>query len=787
MSLLDRKLLRDLRRMRGQVLSIALVVACGVATNLAALGTWAAFDRSRARYYADTRFADLWAHVHRAPDVVADEVRAIPGVTRVEARIVRDVPLDIDGLEETAMGHLVSVPDGGQPSLNRLYLRVGRMPSPDRPGEAVVSENFAAAHHLAPGSTLPAVLNGRRQVLRIVGVGMSPEYVFVIRPGALMPEDRTYAVFWVNRRTLESAWQMEGLFDDLTLSLAPGTSRARVIDRVDRVLARWGGAGAYGRDRQPSHRLVDGEIQQLAGMARTIPTIFLGVAAFLLNVVLGRVIRTQREQIAALKALGFGPWTLGAHYLKFSLLVSGVGALLGVGLGRFLGGQMMAMYQPYLRFPVLRFELDPRLVVLAVGVSLVASVVGVWRSLSAVMKLPAAEAMRPEAPANYNAQWLDRLGLQRLLTVTGRMLLRDLLRTPLRLLLSSLAVGLAASILVVSHFSLDAIEYLLALQFGLAQREDLTVGFFKPLPMHAVYDLRAVPGVLSAEGLRDAAVRLSSGARERTAAIQGVPPQGRLRRVFDMDARRLDLPERGLVLSSTLASRVGVRPGDLVSLRFVEGAQLRRTARVAAVIDDVTGMSAYMRRASLWSLMGEGPCATGAALRVDPARADDVLRRLRRMPQVASATRSDRMIRAFRQQNTELMAGFTAVLVAFAGVIAVGVVYNNARIALATRSREYATMRVLGFTRGEVAGMLAGEQAVQIALGIPVGLALGRQMAAGVAASMDPELIVLPLVIAPSTYGFAALVVVVAGALSVALVRRQVDRLDMVAVLKARD
>jgi putative ABC transport system permease protein len=630
-------------------------------------------------------------------------------------------------------------------------------------------------------------LKGRRERLRITGVALSPEFVYVLPPGQIAVDNRTAGVLWMTREAMAPAFGMEGAFDDVTLGLRRGTAVPAVLREVDRILEPYGGLGAVGRDRQASARLLRQELDQLRTMATVLPVLFLAVAGFLVSVVLGRVIAIQREQIAALKALGYANREVGLHYLGLVFTFVAPGIALGVLLGDWLGGAMTRLYSDYFHFPALEHRLEPSFVLLAVFVTAAAAIAGSLRSVRAVARLPPAEAMRPEAPARYDVGIVERAGLLAALPAAGRMVARDLLRRPLRALLAATAIALAIAILITGRFSMDALDWMLDLQFRRAQRQDLTLSFSRPMPTNVRARLRSLPGVRQVELERAVAVRARVGHRSREVVIQGLEPGAVLHHVYDLVGREVRIPPNGIVLSGYDAGRLGIRAGASIRLEPLEGERRPRTAIVVALVDELIGVSAYARAETVSRLLGEEPVATGALLTVDPSRAAAVAADLRRFPNVAGVLRKDASLRLFREQTSQVMGVYTLFLVAFASAIAIGVVYNGARVALSTRGRDLATLRVLGFTQGEAFAVLLGEQIVHVALAIPIGFGLGRVMAEGIAAATDPELYRFPAIVSPKTYAFAASVVLATTVVSALLVRGRVRRLDLLAVLKARD
>ena len=786
-SQLDRKLLRDLLRMKGQSLAILLLVACGVASYVGSISTFKSLLHSQSSYYREFRFADVFAQLERAPEDLASRVASLPGVDRVETRVVEDVTLNIEGLTEPATGRLISLPPSGDAALNAVYLRRGRMFDPVAKREVLVSEGFALANGLEPGSTVTAVVNGRRQQLRVVGLALSPEYVYPIKAGDTMPDDKRFGVLWMSRDALAPAFEMQGAFNDLTLQLARGSSEASVIEGVDRLLEPYGGRGAFGRFHQVSNRYLSDEIQSLEATGVIVPVIFLGVAAFLLNVVLSRLISTQREQIATLKALGYSSLDVGFHYAKLVLIIASLGVVLGTLLGAWVGRSMTEMYTQFFRFPSLNYHLGNEVIATATVVSLVSALAGVGSAVSKAVKLPPAEAMRPAAPAKFRKTFLERIGVHRVLSPAGRMILRNLGRRPGRTLLSSLGIAFAVAIVIVGWFFMDSMNQIMVVSFDFAYRDDVTVTFTHPRPERAIRELEHMPGVLRAEPFRAVAVKVRAGHRERQIGLFGLPPEGRLRRLLDSNLREKRVPDDGLLLTNKLAEVLHVVPGDSLRVEVLEGARPAREMTVVGVVDEPIGVFVYASLNTTRQLMGESTSVSGALLSVDEAQLVPLCARLKSVPAVAGVTLHDAMVESFESTSKEYLQFFSFILVAFAVVIVVGVVYNSGRIALAERERELASLRVIGFTRAEISMILLGEMGVQVVLAIPLGFALGYGMAAFIAGAFDSELYRLPLVISRSTYLFATEVLLVSAAGTALVVRRKLDHLDLVEVLKTRE
>ncbi len=787
MSALNRKLLRDLWQMRGQALAIALVMACGIATFVLSRSMLHSLELTQSTYYQRYNFADVFASLKRAPDSLTERFQEIPGVGQVQTRIVVNVNLSVPGLDEPASGKLISLPETHRPRLNQLYFRTGRWLTPGRDDEVLASEAFTLANDLHVGDTISAVINGRQKKLRIVGIALSPEYIYEIKPGDLLPDNRHFGVFWMNHEALSMAYDLDGAFNDLAVSLLRGASVDEVIQRVDDLIEPYGGLGAYDRDDQLSHQFLDNEIESNRTMGMFAPTLFLAVSAFLLNVVMTRTINTQREQIAALKAFGYSNLEVGVHYLKSVLLIVAGALVVGVPLGIWFGSVVTAMYAEMFHFPEFTFRIYPSVLLWAAGVAVAAAVLGTMGSVLRAVSLPPAEAMRPEPPTGYGPTLLERLGLGRLVPPVALMVLRQLERHPMKTTLSTIAIALAVSVLVLGNYMQDSVNYMMEAQFHWVQRYDMSVATTDTVADRAIYELGSLPGVLKAEPNRSVAVRMRAGPRHRRVGIMGIRSDADLFGLVNMDGVQVTLPPGGLLVSQTLAEILGVGVGDQVELEVLEGKKPVRSAMIAGTLQDFAGLSVYMNLDALRQLMREGPVVTGAHLLVDSQHQDALYRELKETPQIASVTVKQHAIDSFNKTVAENLRVMKTINLLFACVIAVGVVYNSARISLAERSRELATLRVVGFTRGEISAILLGELAVITLAAIPVGLVCGRFFAWAMTNAFDQELFRFPTVISQRTYAFSAAVVLVASTVSGLLVRRRLDELDLVAVLKSRE
>ncbi|MGZ5214707.1 MAG: ABC transporter permease [Caldimonas sp.] len=790
MKALDRKLLRDLRLMWSQALTIALVVGSGIGGFITSLSAVDSLALARDRFYAEGRFAEVFAALKRAPNSTTDALRAVPGVADVQTTLEEIVRVEIAGLSDPIIGHLIGVdPRAGQ-RMNRVTLSSGRGldtsagAHSDARIEALVSEGFAQAHGLKPGDTLSALINGRRRTLVVTGHALSPEFIFAGLWG--MPDTRGYGIFWIDRETLEAAYDMKGAFNRVAIKLAPGASEQAAVDGVTRLLSPYGGREAHGRTEQTSHAMLDNEIKEQRVLGTVLPAIFLGVAAFLLNVVVSRLVATQREQIATLKAIGYANLAIGVHYLKLVLVIVAAGLALGVFVGDRLGTMFTGLYAEFFHFPSFEHRIAPWLLVTSCGITVATAIVGTLSAILATVRLPPAEAMRPPAPGRYRRTLLERLGIQ-VMGPALRMIFRNMERRPLRTGLSIAGVAAAVAIVIMGNFFRDAIDVIVDSQFNLILRGDVTVWTAEAVDDGVRRELARLPGVTMVESTRFVPVTFGNGHRHERGMIRGYAARPELYRVVDAEGKETLLDGRGLVLTDRLADKLGLRVGDTVRVEVLEGRERTLELPVAATVREMMGLNAYMERGALDRALGDGDLSTGFVLAVERGGEGAVLEASKALPRAAGAWSKATMLRNMQEISARNVRIMSTILTVFASIIAVGVVYNNARIALAERAWEFASLRVLGFTLGEVSALLLGELAIVIALALPLGMALGWGLTHLITELLKSDQFFFPVVIRARTYAWAAICVLAAGAASALVVRRRIDRLDMVAALKTRE
>jgi putative ABC transport system permease protein len=785
------KLWRDLTRLRAQAFTIALVVAIGVAGFVGMFSVHESLKGSRDAFYRDNRLADVFANVKRAPVQLRERLAALDGVAEVKLDVVFDAQVDLPGVVVPVTGRFIGLDlarvHAKRQGLNALTLKRGRWPEPGTALEALVSDRFAAARSLNPGDSVHAILNGKRERVLLVGTAASPEYVFASQGGA--PDDQQFGIWWIERGRMTDAFDMQGAFNQASLRLDAGRAVAPVLAGVDRLLEPYGAIGAVGRDKQLSSKIVADELSQLKVMGTVLPSIFLAVAMFILNVVLSRQVATQRSQIATLKALGYSDAAIAWHYIQLAMLIAGLGVLAGLGLSVWIGRAMLSLYDEVFRFNGLAYVTDAWLIVTSAlfAAAAAAAALGTWTAIHAVVRLRPAQAMQPPSPPVFKQTLLEQLGLGRFVSTGALMAIRNFERRPLRAAFTVTGIALAVALQISGAFWVDGIAHIIDVQFRQVQQGDVLVNFQHPVPLTVVQDLKRLPGVIDAEPYRTEAVRVRLRGRSVDTALTGYRPDAQLMRVVDEQRGAVPLPTHGVVLSALLARELGARVGDRIQLEFRLWNQVHTEVEVTDIVHTLFGKLLYMNLDAMNALARDGAGVADAVLQVDPQAMGAFWAAVKAAPSINAVFDKAGSLANFNKTTSRTMGIFSGILTLFAVAMAVGIIYNAARIALSERAWELASLRVLGMTRAEVSVLLLAELAAELLLALPLGALTGWGLASLMMQLMSSDSIDFPVIIESSTYASAALIVPGAGIASGLLVRRKIDRLDLVAVLKIRE
>ena len=787
MDALDKKLLRDFGRLWVQALAIAMVMAGGVSILLMSFGMSTALDQTRATYYERNRFADVFASARRVPLSLMQDIRAIDGVAAAEARVTTFATLDLAGKSASTLGYFVSLPPDGQPLLNEPMLRSGTWPDPNSTDEIVVNEPFAQANDFSVGDTISANLNGNKRRLTITGTVLSPEFIYTIGPGSMVPDNEDYGIAWMPERALAAAVNRTGAFDDLAVKLRPGFDAEPVIDTIDDLLEPYGGAGATDRSSQISNAYIDSEIEQLRQISYILPPIFLAITVFLVNLVIGRIVTLERSEIGLLKALGYSNSAVCLHYLFLAGLVAVAGVGIGWAVGSWLSFQLAQIYAEFLNFPYLIYNISWNTYIVSGLLGFAAASFGAIRSSLRAASLSPAIAMSPPAPPRFRRNWIDRTLAWLRVSQPTMMILRSLIRWPFRALFSILGMALAVAVLIAANFFPDALDEIIDMAFYQSNRQHAVLFFAEDLPETAVEEARNLPGVLQAEGQQYKSAILRNGHFEKRVSVEARRPGNDLSRIVDATGTVVDAPPGGIMLTERLADQLGVGVGDTVETEFLDGRRSTFDLTVTGLVTQYFGLGAYMDQDTLARMFQQSPRVSAINITFDAARREELDASLKELPALAGTIMMAENRRSFQDTVSENILIATTIYAILGALMTVGVAYNGARIQLSERARELASLRILGFTRGEVSYILVGETMLLALIAQPLGWWMGYRFAKLLTEGFTSDLYAIPLILEPRTFTNASLTVLIAALVSVLLVRRRLDSMNLVSVMKTRE
>lgn len=784
---LNKKMWRDLWLLKTQTLTTAILITCGVSLLVSEWSAYRSLQYARDSYYRDYNFADLFADFKRASLEPLRQIAKVPGVRQVVPRLSIEGLVNIPGKSDPAVGRFISVPSGSQPPLNRLHLRKGRFPMDATEVEVVVHEGFAVANGLKPGDRFGIIVQGQSEIVRIVGIGLSPEYVYALSPSAPLPDDLHFGIFWLTEKTLQRLLKMISGYNSLVAKIDPSASKNEVTAAIDRILKPYGSLGAYGRDRQISNMFVEDEISQQRVSSIFIPAIFLAIAGFLINIIASRLISLHRPQIASLKALGYTRAEISVHYLKLVFIMTLIGTLPGLGVGAWLGSWMSSTYESYFRFPVLHFTISLAATFIGLIAGILPGLLGAAASVRSVFKMAAAEAMRPLSPPAFHTRLIENLKLQRLLRPTGRMVIRNLIQRPLRFGMVILSLSLALAIVIAAGSWADMVDFLLKTQFQRIQREDISVSLIRPRSASVLQELSRMPGVISVEGFRTIAVRMRYLNHKRELQLTGWPESYKMRELLDQNLKPIHLTPSGILLSRFFEKSWQVKRGDLIQLEPLEGTNKTFHVTVAGFTDELIGIGLNMRISEIWKLMGEEPGYNVVVMKADPRKLNELYVGLKGSPEVGAVNLKNALYQGFNTSFGQVIRTTTLVLMTASVLIALGIIYNSVRVSFSERSWELASLRVLGFERSEVTWVLLLEVSTQVVLSLIPGCYLGLWLTHLSMRLIHTESFAFPVVIEAATYARALLAVLLAFVASCFVVYRMTGRLNPAEALKARE
>ena len=792
MKVLDRKLLRELRASWGLLFATTSLIAVGVMCFIYMRTAHRNLRLAQAQYYAEGRLADFWIDLKKLPLSELDLLADIKGISELRPRIQFFATVDLPRVREPINGQVLSVPDRRQPMINDLVLKRGSYFTDSRRNEVIVNDAFAREHKLYPGEIINLILNNQRQELFIVGTAISPEFVYLVGPGSLTPDPHHFGVFYLKQSFAEEVFDMEGAANQVLGMVSPELREnpEPILQQAERILSSYGVFNTLARKDQPSSRYLSDEIRGLGVFASIMPTIFLVVAALVLNILMSRLVDQQQTIIGTLKGLGYADSQIFMHYVKFAGTIGILGAAVGCAAGYGMSEFVTRLYRTFFEFPELANRFEPTIYLLGIAISLACSLGGAVHGARLALKLRPAEAMHVKPPAQGKTVWLEKITfLWQRLSFGWRMVFRNLIRNRLRTAVCLFAAAMGAGLMTTGFILYNATGYLIEFQFELIQRSDLDLSLEKERSIDVLEEARRLPGVNYAEPTLDVACDFSHGQYHRKGGITGLVQNPKLTVPRNSAAQPVRVPTSGVAMTRKMAEILHLEEGDSFTATPIKGLRQPITLTVAEIADSYLGLGVHTDITYLSHLIGEETAVTGVQLKVNSANAEkfELYRQLKQMPALQAVNSRQDMLQNLKETLVNMQRIFIGLITLFAGVIFFSSLLNTSLIGLAERKREVATLRVLGYGPFEIGGLFLRESMVVNALGTTLGLPLGYGLCQWIAHIYNTDMFRFPVVTPPIvfilTFGLAALF----GMMSHAVVQREIWKFKWLDALQVKE
>ena len=785
-----RKLLRDLLQRKWSLVSLCLIVTVGVGCYIAMAGVYRDLSGSKKRYYQNYRFPDFIVDLKRAPEWAVEEVASFPNVRAVRGRVNFSTLIDLPGKDEPISGVSISMPEIPSPVLNDILLMSGTWFSGENDKEVILNDAFAQENGLYPGSRIKALLLDKQHDLLVVGTAKSPEFVYLISPGGgeLAPDPARFGVMYLTERFLQESCELEGAFNQI-IGLAHDSSRPALkatFGLIEEKLDPYGVLNTSLAEDQPSARYLADELTGLKITSTVMPSIFLIVAALVLNVLMSRMVTQQRTVIGTLKALGYSSRSITRHYVSYGVIIGLIGGLGGIAFGYWAQGALVTLYREFYTLPDFEPHFYFDIFLIGMTVSLVFAVLGTLKGVHHAASLEPAEAMRPPPPEKGGKVLPERIPFfWRRLPFRWKMILRAVFRNPFRSSVNVLASLIATALIFSSLSMTDSLDYLMSYEFEKVSHQDITVSLRDPKDITTTREMLLLPTISETEPQLAVACDLKNGPYQKRVGVMGLVRNNRLYTPLDKDGNPIVIPEMGLVLSKKLAEILKLVPGDTVTLRPLIGLRKEVVAPVVGTVDTFLGLSAYANINYLSNLIGEEWAANvvmGNTFQRTSERS--FLDKLKLRPTVTGVSERTRALIQLDETFGETMGTMMSIMVLFAGLIAFGSVLNTTLVSLSERQREVGTLRVLGYTPANISRIFSGESFVVNVIGILLGLVFGILLTKSLSLAYSTELYRFPAIVYPWRLVMCAVIMIVFISAAQLIIYRLIRTLKWLEVLK---
>lgn len=783
MKKLDTRLIRSIKKSKGQFISITVVIILAL-TIYASLSMVADnLNNSIIRYYEITNFGDLFIEVSRIPKGAIDKLTSIEGVAMAQGRVSADVPLRVEDPTEKVNVRVVSLPKEDI-RINDLYVLDGENMR-DNPKTTAVIQQFFHGRGMKIGERIVPYIGGTEYPLEVVGAVGSPEYIYLMEnEQSLLPAPEKFGIIYVTEDFAQSSLGYQGSYNEIMISLEDKYLNRidSISDEIEDQLSQYGVRRITKRDNQLSHSIMMQEVESLELMSSTITFTFLLVAALIINIMLSRIVKRDRISIGVMKGLGYTNMDILIHYTKYSITIGLVGSILGIIFSIPLSMLMTNMFIVYMNIP--SFEMKVYYIYFVYGIILttifciLSGLIGARR----VLKILPAESMRPEAPKSGKRIWLERFKfIWNRISFSWKLVIRNISRTKKRAMFLVLGIALTYGITIIPLFMNTIWDSLFYIQYEEFQTMDYNIDFSKPMNKNVLREIYQMVDVDHIEPKAEIPLELSRGWKKKSVSVIAVDKDTIMYNFKDSSGKDIKLTDNGIYLSEILAKVLDVKVGDEISIKNFMPDKEDKTARVNGIVQQYLGSNAYVDMEMMHKILDEKDVITGVLINSE----DEVVAKLKDVKNIRQIQSTQDMKDSLLEYMDMIIASM-GVMLLFGGVLGFAIVYNITAVSINERIMEFSSLRVMGFNKKQIYRMITRENGIMAILGIILGIPLGYGICNALVSAVSTEIYSIPAILTPGTYvisGFATLIYV--GIAQLATIRK-IHNLNLLDALKNR-
>lgn len=787
MNILFRNLLRDIKKSKGQFLSILIIVILGVTFYTGINSMFRNLSNSSIKYYQEYKLADIWVDLYKAPTGAKEKIESLSYVNESTGRIVNDASINISG--ENGTVRLITLPDTKKGIVNDIVIKAGRYFSEGDSNQCLVDQDFFKANNLELGDYIYPIINGNKVKLKVVAVVKSPEFVYTLKDSSeLMPDNKKFGIVYIKQSFGEAIFDFKGYINNISIKLTNGSNTEAAKDDIKKALKNYGVKNVIDRDEQTSTMMLTEEIKKLQSMGGTFPIIFFMVASVIIYIMMGRMVENQRVQIGVLKALGFTNMQVLSYYMCYSALIAITGSLIGSIFGTYMGVGLTKLINQYFNLPLEGARIYGELVLPASILTLFFCLFAGYHSCKVVFKIMPSEAMREKSPDSGKKIIIEKWKIVwKNIGHLWKIILRNLFRYKRRAILTSLGIIFSSAILLVALSMEDSINFMISQQYGNIQDYDIKVNLSKLVSVEELNKIKSIPHVVALEPVLETGVEITNGWRSKDVGFTALTKEPQMYKVEDKNNKPINLPDGGILISEKLANTLGVETNDRVNIKFFYPGKEKKEVTVKGIVVQYLGLSTYTSMDNLNSLLGEGMVANSAVLKLDNRNYEnEVKSKLRDMAAVNSVESKTDALNALLK-NMGATKSSIGVMIILSAILLIAVVYNIATINIFERQRELATLKVLGFKNSEIKKLIFNENYLITIFGITIGLPMGKFLGASMMSASSTDSYSFPYVIEFRTYILTIVLTIAFTVLTNFILMKKIKSIDMIEVLKNRE